>query len=336
MSSVRRILVAALMLAVAQTAVAQKPPAGVPKGFEPLDRIRAIVDDEVITNFELKRSLAPLEGLAAGILNPEERAAWLAEKRAEVLQEHINTLLILGEARKLNMEVNPTDVASHLNGLKQQQGFDDAGLQRYVRQIGFRSVQDYEEHVEREMLKARTIRLRIGGRIRPTREEVERVFKRDFYGGQAMDEVHAQHILIRVPNFVTGDQIKAASEKAHEVRKLALADTEPFRDLAARFSSDKNAAAGGDLGWFSRCTLDPDFEREVFKLKMGEISGVVRTGFGFHVIKILGRRKVPIPEGRTGQRLRRCVRMDLEQANSRKAYDAFTKELRVYHHVVEL
>ncbi len=326
-----------IVLLLALSAGAQgAPPSAAPPGYSPLDRIRAIVDEEVITHFELERALAPLINLGAGILNPEERMAWLAEKRKEVLAEHINGLLILQEARKLNMEVNPTDVVTHLNALKQQQGLDDDGLQRFVQAQGFRNIQAYEDHVEREILKARTVRLRIGGRIRPSKEEVGRVFKRDFYGGEAMDEVHAQHILVRLPPFVTAEQIKTASEKAHQVHKMALAQTQPFADLAAIYSNDKNASGGGDLGWFSRCTLDPDFERAVFKLKMGQISGVERTNFGFHVIKVLGKRKVPIPDKTAVRRLRRCVRMDLEQANTRKAYDAFTAELRVYHHVVEI
>lgn len=310
-----------------------QPPAGLPDGYTMLDRVRAVVDEKVVTQFELDLAFTPLAGLGHGILDEVERAAWFAQKREEVLQEQINTLLILEDAMKLRIQVSPQEVEGHVQALRAQNGFTDSQMEDFVRRIGFRSIAHYREHVERELLKAQTVGVRVGTRIRPSRDDVERVFLRDYYSGQFMDEIQAEHILFKLPALVTGQQIRDISARAHQVRAMALAEQKPFHELAAEYSDDVNASTGGSLGWFGRCTLDPDFEKVAFKLETGQISGVVRTGFGFHVIRITGRRKVPITNA---GRLRRCIRMDLEMENRIAAYEAFTKELRVTHHVVIL
>ncbi len=326
-----RPLLGTLVLLQATTAFAQIE---TPDGYAPLDRIRAIVDNDVVTNFELERSFAPLMGLGAGILDPEARQKWIADKRKEVLEEHINTLLVIAEARKLDLEIGPQEIAAHVAALKRQLRMTtDDELELYIQGLGFRNLEDYQDNVEREMLKARTIRLRLAGRVRPSAEEVDRVFDRDFHKGKFMDEVHAQHILIKLPQLLTPETVQRKSELAHRVRAEALAETEPWCDLVAKYSDDTNKRSCGDLGFFARCTLDPEFERVVFKVKPGEFSPVERTNFGFHIIRVLERRRVPIPEGRTTQRLKRCVRMDLETENRVKAYEAYTSELRVTHHV---
>jgi hypothetical protein len=128
-------------------------PTGLPTGYEKLDRIRAIVDDEVITHFELERQFAPLAGAGWGILDEAARTTWFVDKRDEVLTEQINTLLIIKEARKLNLEIRPQEVAEHVRGLKAQNQWSDEDLAKFVKRIGFRDLDAYREHVEKEMLK---------------------------------------------------------------------------------------------------------------------------------------------------------------------------------------
>lgn len=327
---------ATVSVATVSVATAEKAPSGVlPPGYDPLDRIRAIVDTQVITNYQLEKQFAPLSGEGYGILDPEERKQWFTDKKGQVLTQLIDAELILEEAQKLDLEIHSSEVEAHVNQLKAARKMDDAAFVEFLKTIGFDTIEAYRQHVEREMLKAQVIRLKAWTRARPSKDEVQRVFERDYHGGKKMDEVHAQHILIRLPQLVTAKQIEEKSERAHMVHKKVLAEEGTFEELAKQFSEDTNASSGGSLGWFGRCTLDPDFERHTFKLKPGQISPVVRTNFGFHIIRVLEKRAVPIEDKRTTSRLQRCVRMDLETANRVKAYESYTKELRVTHHVVE-
>ena len=95
--------------------------------------------------------------------------------------------------------------------------------------------------------------------------------------------------------FKTGDQIRAShilvktEGEAKEIEKQLKAGAS-FEDLAKKHSIDGAAAKGGDLGWFGKGSMLPDFEKVAFGLKEGETSGIVKTKFGYHIIKATGKR----------------------------------------------
>jgi parvulin-like peptidyl-prolyl isomerase len=319
----------ALLLLVHTTAFAQKD-SGLPTGFSLLDRIVAVVDNEVITDFELERKMSPLAGVGFSILDDKEREEWFKTKRVEVLNEAVNTILVIAEAKKLDLEISPTRIAGHLNTLRSQNGWSQAQLVSVIRKMGFPSLENYREHVEREMLKAQMISIKVGSRAKASKDDVARVFKRDYYGGKAEDEIRAQHILIKVPPLMTQATARAYNAKAHRVRNSAMAEEKSFAELAREFSDDKNASLGGELGWFTRGLLEPTFERAAFALQAGKISEVIQTRFGYHIIRVMERRKKPIFDAGP---IKRRIQMDLEIQNRLKGYESWVQELRLSHHV---
>ncbi|WP_298273144.1 peptidylprolyl isomerase [Geobacter sp.] len=94
-------------------------------------------------------------------------------------------------------------------------------------------------------------------------------------------QVHASHILVK-------------SEKEAQDLLKELKGGASFEELARKHSIDSAAARGGDLGWFSKGSMVPEFEKVVFGLKEGEISGIVKTKFGYHIIKLTGKRPAGI------------------------------------------
>jgi len=91
------------------------------------------------------------------------------------------------------------------------------------------------------------------------------------------EQVHASHILVKTE--------KEAQDVLAEVKKGGN-----FEELARKHSIDGAATKGGDLGWFGKGSMIPEFEKVVFGLKEGELSGIVKTQFGFHIIKLTGKR----------------------------------------------
>jgi peptidyl-prolyl cis-trans isomerase C len=100
------------------------------------------------------------------------------------------------------------------------------------------------------------------------------------------EQVKARHILIQVPKEASEDDKKKLKEKAEELNKQVKAG-EDFAKLAEANSDDPGTKAkGGDLGFFSKGAMVPAFEQAAFSLKPGEVSGVVESDFGYHIIKV--------------------------------------------------
>ena len=106
------------------------------------------------------------------------------------------------------------------------------------------------------------------------------------------EQVKASHILILSSQEDSEENQKAAREKAEEVQKLASKPEADFAALAAQFSEDKgNKDKGGELGWFERKKMVPEFADAAFAMSEGEVSGVIKTMFGYHIIKVFGKRE---------------------------------------------
>lgn len=137
---------------------------------------------------------------------------------------------------------------------------------------------------------------------------------------QQVEQTHARHILLRttdVPNEAE------AQRRLQSLRERVLAGTD-FAELARANSSDVTAARGGDLGWLSPGETVPEFERAMNALKPGELSGVVQSPFGWHLIQVLERRMADVTE----ERRRQEARFSLRERKAQESYEEWLRQLR--------
>ncbi len=109
------------------------------------------------------------------------------------------------------------------------------------------------------------------------------------------EEVKVRHILIRLKEDASADEEQAARKKAEEVHQLALQEAADFASLARNHSEALNKGKGGALDFFTAEQMDPAFSDAAFKLHVGEVSEVVKTPYGFHVIKLEQKRGGELP-----------------------------------------
>jgi peptidyl-prolyl cis-trans isomerase D len=121
--------------------------------------------------------------------------------------------------------------------------------------------------------------------IKPSEGEIEEYYRLHQDEYQQPKKVRARHILFRIPANATTTQIQAVVDRAKNVLKQAQGG-EDFAALARKYSEDTTAANGGDLGYFSEKDMEKPFAEAAFSLKKGEISDLVRTRFGIHIIKV--------------------------------------------------
>ena len=140
-----------------------------------------------------------------------------------------------------------------------------------------------------------------------------------------VEQTNARHILIR-SNEITSTT--DAKQKLSQLR-IRLVNGEKFEDLAKAFSDDATAPKGGDLGWLNPGETVPEFEKAMNALKIGEISTVIQSPFGFHLIRVDGRRKQDV----TLERARFKIRSELKQRKAEEQYDDWIRQLRDRAHV---
>lgn len=108
---------------------------------------------------------------------------------------------------------------------------------------------------------------------------------------QKNPEIRTSHILIEFRQDATPEQKKAAETRAKEIYEEVKKSKRPFEELVGLYSDDVlSKRAGGDVGWQSRVTLVPPYYETALKMKTGEVRGLIETQYGYHIIKVTGRR----------------------------------------------
>ncbi|MGB5809609.1 MAG: peptidylprolyl isomerase [Polyangiales bacterium] len=142
--------------------------------------------------------------------------------------------------------------------------------------------------------------------------EVDAEYEANKYRYTNLDkQVRSQHILVKTGSSATDDEKAAAEEKAIALQKRASAPGTDFSALAQAESSDRiTAPQGGDLGYLTKGTMPDGFDAAVFAMEVGEVSDVVETDFGYHIIKVTGVREGDVPVDEAKRELAESVYVD--------------------------
>ncbi|MBM4395431.1 MAG: peptidylprolyl isomerase [Deltaproteobacteria bacterium] len=323
---------AALAATPAPPAATPAPPAATPPAAPAapagertelvLDRVVVAIGDDAITLHEVeKRAAAARNPVAEAVAGTAPEKGGLEAALDDLVAER----LLLEQARGLDISVPEAEVDKHVQGIMDQNGWSADEFATAIRMLGFQDVVSYREHARRELTKSQVLRLKVGAKVRVTEREIDEEFNRQFDGGKTEEEVHLWHIVFQVPEHVTLPQIRELIEKAQKVRDEAASGPRPFEDVAREFGQDGSAERGGDVGWFGRGRLQPSLEEAAFALPDGEVSPVVQSSAGFHVLRVTERRRVALKDP---EEARARVRFELSEAAFKKLYLEYVQELR--------
>jgi len=292
-----RILIS--LMALAPAAVAAQTPAPPPaplapvsvQGTVPVDRVVAVVGDQVILWSDVMSSIN--QQRAAGLKLPPDSAGQQAVAR-EALSALVDEEILVQKARLLKIEVTPDEVNRSVDEqVKRVRGQfqTDDEFRTELRNAGFGTAEEYrrtlyEQYYRRALQQRAFEELRktsVGRNVGET--EVQEAFERN----------RAQ--LQQAPATVTFRQIVVSPKPstAAKARARAKADSllaeirrgGDFEQIAKRESMDAaSKPTGGDLGWNRRGAMVPEFERVMFALSPGQISGVFETAFGYHIVRV--------------------------------------------------
>jgi peptidyl-prolyl cis-trans isomerase C len=257
-------------LVVATLASAQTPP-------EP-SVVAATVNGETITLAEvdalLKHTL-PLTPLTA---------AQQRQMRIEVLADMVDDLLLRQFLRKNGPKVDPAEIDAQLQAFGQKLKAEGSSLEEFYKQTG---------QTEAQVREAWTSAMQLSGYVKSivTDEQLKAYYQanKDHFDRV---EVKVRHIVIRAGKKTSPAERAAAKAKLEALRAEIAAGKLDFATAAKKFSHCPSASAGGDIGYILRKggLVDENFARAAFALKVNEISEVVETDFGYHLLQVVDRK----------------------------------------------
>jgi peptidyl-prolyl cis-trans isomerase SurA len=257
-----------------------------------LDRIVAIVGDQPITRFDLQERI--LQRRQEGLQVPTDSAQLHALER-QILNEMVEEELLLQKAKELKIEVPDNEVTTTVDRQVKDvrsRFASESEFRTELAKAGLGTPEEYrrlisEQYRRRETISRLMTKLREDNKIVPanvTEEEVKEAFEKN------------RAMLPRRPAAVTFRQIVIPVKPSAAAKALAKAKAESilveikrggdFELLAKRESMDPSKDTGGDLGWARRGAYVPEFDRWVWALPPGELSPVVESTFGFHIIRV--------------------------------------------------
>lgn len=253
-----------------------------------VDRIVAVVNNDVITLSELNETLDAFMKRIEQSQHARENKELIQEARKAALNGLITNLLIDQEAERLGIAVSDEDVNRALLDILDEKKLS---LEQFRQMLAERdsTLDDYKKDMRRQIVKLKLIGKEIRAKIGVSKEEIGAYYAKHQEEYEGKEAVRIQQILIIVPQNAGDEKIKSLREHAEAVL-ARLKRGEAFAQLAVEFSQGPAAQAGGDLGFIEKGVMFPEVDKEAFRLETDEISDVIKSPVGFHIIKIAGKR----------------------------------------------
>ena len=236
----------------------------------------AVVNGQEISaeavNFELDRLVRFYMG--HGMTMAEIRQN-LPKLEAKALDQAIGAKLLLDQAARLDIPVTEKDIDAEVARVVQQVG----GEENYKKALAAQGIAeaDFRKELEKGARVNMLVNQACAHVADPTEDEVTAFYEAHKAEYVEPPQVLCQHILVKGSN-------DAALDKIKEIRERIVNDKADFAEEAKKHSDCPSGAQGGSLGWFGRGMMVPEFDKAAFEMKKGEVSGIVTTEFGYHII----------------------------------------------------
>jgi peptidyl-prolyl cis-trans isomerase SurA len=270
-----------LMLACAIAATAQQ---GKPRAIVTIDRIIAVVNDEVVTERELAARVDfALRQLRQQGTQPPPREVL----ERQLLERTINDRVQMQHARDIGMRIDDVELDRALLRIAEQNKLTLPQLREVLAKDNV-PFDKFREDIRKEITVARLREREVAQKVVVTESEIDN-FIQTQQSQPGRDEFNVSHILVAVPENASPEQLQARRERAEQALAQIRSGTD-FRQVAAAFSDGPEALQGGVIGWREADRLPGLFVEALRQLQAGQLSGLLRSPNGFHILRLNERR----------------------------------------------
>jgi peptidyl-prolyl cis-trans isomerase SurA len=249
-----------------------------------VNAIAAIVNDDIITLYDVIREAQPA-------LREEEKKAPLDDAarskiRQTVLDQLVEKKLVEQKVRELNIKIGDDEIRQAIEDVKRQNKIDSQEAFKAALASQGLSFDQYRAQLQEQLERLRLVSMEVRSKIQVGESEMRDYYEANLAKYSEEESFHARHIFFRISEKAPAGEIRRAMTTA----LLVLADAKSGKDfveLAKSYSEDPAARKdGGDLGIFKKGDMLPELEKTILAMKPGEVSELVVTPAGFHIIKL--------------------------------------------------
>jgi peptidyl-prolyl cis-trans isomerase SurA len=300
-------------------------------GPQPVDRIVAVVEDDVILQSELNDAVAAIQQQYA---NQPGQLPPIDVLRRQVLDRLVLMKLQLQRADDQGVRASDAEVDQAVQNVATQNKMTPDQLRGAVEQSGL-SYTAFRQQLHDQLVVQKLHQNVVHDSVSVTNSEIDNLLNSPTYKS---GEVHLAHIQISIPSGATAADIQTAQAKAEQA-VAAIKGGMNFKAAAIRFSDAPDALDGGDLGWRRLDEVPPAFVDTIDGMKPGEVSGILHGPTGFHILQLIGNRapgKQMVTEYHARQILIRPSELRSPTQAQQKAQDLYSRIVKKHEDFAKL
>jgi len=294
-----------------------------------VDRIVAIVNDDLITLFDLNQNFQPFEANVKALgYAPERERETLFKLRSDLLKQLVERKLVDQVIKKNNIEVSEQEIDSTLERIKETRSLTDADLRAGLKEQGL-TLEEYRKNLKQQILRNKLVDREIKSKIVITQDEIKEYYDahREKYAGEV--KYHLWNIHMRIPEFASESAKRLALEKIEAVL-TELKQGRPFESIAAEDQGSPAGPRGADLGLFKLDELSPELRDAVKGMKAGDFSPILKTDMAYQIIYV---QKIVETESKTLEAVKSEIHEILYNEASNNKFHTWLEDLRKRSHI---
>ena len=241
----------------------------------------------------------------------------------QALETIINEKLKLQQAKKMGMEVDDASVEAAVANIESKNGLKEGQLEMMLEKEGT-SLETYKKRIRDQIIVTKITKFELGSRLNISDRRIAKYYhdhQKEFWESR---KSKVRHILIL---FDKESSVGKKNKKYKKIQKILseIKNGKNFSEAAKKYSEDISASSGGDVGFVEKGKMVPEFEKAVYSLRKGEISGIVETEYGYHIIKV-----DEVQKGKTIPlvKVRDKIQDILADRKQKTVYENWMKELK--------
>ncbi len=260
-----------------------------------IDQVIAVVNKTPITLYDFakfnKAAFKEYEQMqnqaSRGIFTSSDSRVMSRTK--DVINILVDKILLKQEEEKAAIYISPKQLNAYIKGVARANNFTENQFFNFLKKRGI-SKSAYIKQVKNHFIQVELLRKVYGNRMVITKKEMLDYYKKNMEEFRGMPMVDLKLIFLAIPHNANKELKKKIYEKMSKIRNLAINGNVSFSSLARKYSEDPSEKNGGRIGYIYKNKLSPNFSKIAFRLKVGQISRVIKSPFGYTILKSVGKK----------------------------------------------